>query len=168
MNGLGKSMVFPALLLVTSGLILGTPVELHSSANASMTPLQSSEPLPSAIKHLNTPVINPGGTTAMSEVPSTGGVAGVFTVPPGQVLVLTDIVVLPQTPGPGSFFVNLFQSRGEDLVFRQIFSVPADGPFQLHLTTGLVIASGFSLRVRNLASGQPFSVFMTGFLTADR
>ncbi len=115
------------------------------------------------IYELATTSIVPGGVADVVQIISTGG-ARSYTVGAGKVLLLTDIVIFPQSPGPGYLQISLIQNDS----FREYWVVPNSEPFVLNLTTGMDFSAGSILRFQSdLASAGPIRVMMTGFQVAD-
>jgi hypothetical protein len=90
---------------------------------------------------------------------------GVFTVPLSKVLVITTVIIFPQSPGAGTLFVTLIQNSAS----RHYWVVPNSGPTQLQFPTGVVIAPGYQLKVQNgVSSAGAIRVKIMGYIAKDK
>jgi hypothetical protein len=162
MNQARQRLWLLSALLMVGCCVLLSSIKPGSAQDEPTSLVVLTQPQPSAIKELGTTAISPGGAADVVEITPQATNAGVFTVPGGQVFVITDVIIFPQSPGPGTLSVSLDQDNRA----REFWVIPRDGPFQLHLSTGLVIGSGFSLRIRNGVGGaSSIRVLITGYLS---
>jgi hypothetical protein len=161
MSKITKSHLVFTMLLVAGCFAFANFVEPHSALNSPPSLAQSVQLPVSAIKELGTTVISPGQTRDVVEITPQAANGGVFTVPAGQTFVITDVIIFPQNPGAGTLSVSLNQ----DIRVREFWVFPNNQPFQVHLVSGLLIGSGFSLNIQNGIGGAgPIRVFLTGYL----
>lgn len=147
------------LLLVTI-LFLGCFLTAYSQTDKG--PLIN---VPSKIKDLGTTVVNPGETKDVVEISPQGANAGVFTVPSGKVLIITTVMIFPQSPGAGTLQVRLIQNSAA----RHYWVVPNNVPSQILYPTGLVIAPGYSLKMENYStSSGSIRIIINGYISKNR
>jgi hypothetical protein len=120
---------------------------------------------PSELIQLGTSNVSPGQVAdALRGFPDATGIGGAFTPPRGMVFVLTDIMFFPTNPGGGTITMRINQNTRA----REVYIFPADRPFQAHLRTGEVFASGFAIRIENFGSSDgTVRARLLGFLTED-
>ncbi len=139
-------------LLLSLGLLLPS----HSSAQYTKKP--------SRIVQIVTPIIAALDTAALVQIGPTALNLGAFTIPDGQVFVMTSLLVFPETYSSGSVGIHILQSSAT----RSFYRVSTSGPTQLQFSVGLVLAPGAALSIRNVYSGDPsIRVTATGYLAPD-
>lgn len=125
-------------------------------------------PAPSAIKDLGTPNVNPGAFTNVVEGSPDAVNLGVFTVPSGQVLVIRSVQIHPVSPGSGRLDVQLGQNIAGTSRAREAWNVTNSEPTVFEYPSGLVIASGSTLIIKNNSgSAGPVHVAINGYLATD-
>lgn len=113
---------------------------------------------------------NPGQTQDVRAGNPDGTSAGVFTVPAGNVLVITRVIIHPFNSGTGILDITFMQSDnvlGDRI--RQTWRVPNTEPTEFDFSPGYVISSGSKLKIRNNATsaGKVF-VSIYGYTIPDR
>lgn len=123
---------------------------------------------PSDIVHLGA-YVNPGQTQDVRGGNPDATSAGLFRVPAGSVLVLTNVIIHPMNPGAGKLSITFIQSDASlgDRI-RQTWRVPNSQPTQFDFSPGEVVSSGSKLMIRNDASSAgDLYVSFNGYVTPD-
>jgi hypothetical protein len=114
-------------------------------------------------------VANPGQIQDLRGGNPDGTGAGVFTVPAGNVFVITRVIIHPFNPGAGTLDVTFMQS--DDVLgdrIRQTWRVPNSQPTEFDFSPGYVISSGSKLKIRNhINSPGDVAVTLYGYTTPD-
>jgi hypothetical protein len=119
---------------------------------------------PSRIIQLVSDAVGPSQTEVLVQMSPAAVNLGAFTVPDGQVFVMTSLHVFPESYADGTLGVHIVQ----DTLTRSFYRVPASGPTQLQFPVGLVFAPGSALSIRNVFSGDPaIRATATGYLAPD-
>lgn len=120
---------------------------------------------PSTIVGLETGFIDPGNTADLLEITPAAINAGVFTIPPKRVFVITTVSVFPVSLGAGEVIMELKQG----IATRTAWTFPSAQPTQLQFPTGLVVGPGVSMSVANSpASAGTVQVSISGYLAKDK
>ncbi len=153
-----ESIISKRMLVVSLFMVIGYLFSNFTSAQADIFKKASS------IQHLYQSSILPGEEDNLDAIDPSGENLGSFTVPAGNVFVITSIVIKTQ-PISGSYSVNLGQRSGINR-FRLELSVPANETKVFNFPTGLVIGPGFILNIYNgNSSPGSIDVNVIGYLT---
>ena len=108
--------------------------------------------------------VTPGQTTEL--VPVGGTQNQPFIVPSGKILVLTDIILSPQSfPPSGDYSWGVTPSPGFLTTALFVTSTAADASsFQVHLTTGMAFQAGSKVRVGLTFGSSDVNISAFGFL----
>ena len=91
-----------------------------------------------------------------------GSNAGTYTAPNNKVLVITNMIIFPQSPAAGVIKLTLVQNS----VSRKYFVVPSNVPTTLFFGPGLLFPAGYSLKIENgSTSDSSIRVNMFGYET---
>jgi len=115
---------------------------------------------PNAIVSLNASV-------AVGDIVSlwrTGGTTDPFVVPPGNALVLTDIVLSPQALATTEIKWQVFNSGAITTNVNGTSTPDDSSSYQLHLTTGMVFKAGTEVRFALTFADAPLNVSAMGYL----
>ena len=149
-----KKLVFAAILIFSCFLTASSKTDKGPLIN-----------IPSKIKDLGTTIVNPGTSEPLIEISPTATNLGAFTVPSNRVLVITAVMIFPQSPGAGTLKVRLDQNTAS----RHVWYVPNDVPTQIFYPTGLVIAPDYSLKIYNYGtSSGSIRVHINGYISKNK
>jgi len=117
---------------------------------------------PSEVIELGTTAISANDTKIVVRILPDASNAGTYTVPNNKVLVITNMIINPQTPVAGQINLTLIQNSTS----RRFFVVPSNEPTTLFFGPGLLISAGYSLEIRNgSTSDSSIRVIMFGYET---
>lgn len=161
-----SSLIFAVFVMLLSVVVNTSQTAV--AAQVAVIPLigdptsASSSISPADVLELATTSISPDSTADVLRITPTASNAGIYTVPDGKYLVITSLTVFPQAPGTGNLYVNLIQNSSS----RFYWVVPNAQPTELSFGPGMLIASGYSLDIKNWSSSAgPIRVSLHGYLT---